>query len=290
LVRIGDTSDLVQTLYANNLLRPNVGMSSQFGANLFISNQGTSDYHGALVSLQKRFSHGLEFEVNYTFSKSLDNNSTVANTVSGGIVCDVRNPDICRAPSDFDIRHLFNANFIYELPFGRGKAFGGGVSKWADMVLGGWTVSGIASARSGLPFNGTSGAFPLAFNLNSPPILVGDQSALAVNVHNVGTNIQYFADPVAANNAFRYPHHGELGSRNIFRGPSFWGIDMGLSKRINAPWSEKQRFTLRVDAFNLTNTNAFSTPNLNKDSSSFGFITSSANNPRELQFAIRFDF
>lgn len=290
LVRIGDTSDLVQALYANKLLRPNVGMSSQFGANLFISNQGTSDYHGALISLQKRFSRGLEFEVNYTFSKSLDNNSTVANTVSGGIVCDVRNPDICRGPSDFDIRHLFNANFIYELPFGRGKAFGGSVNKWADMLLGGWTISGIISARSGLPINGTSGAFPLAFNLNSPPILVGSQSALAVNVHDVGTTIQYFADPVAANAAFRFPHHGELGSRNVMRGPSFWGADMGLAKRFNAPWSEKQRFTLRVDAFNVTNTNAFSTPNLNKDSSSFGLITSSANSPREIQFALRFDF
>jgi hypothetical protein len=65
---------------------------------------------------------------------------------------------------------------------------------------------------------------------------------------------------------------------------------MGISKRINAPWSEKQRFTLRVDAFNVTNTNAFSTPNLNKDSSSFGLITSSSNNPRELQFALRWDF
>src|SRR6266404_1417867 len=290
LVRIGDTSDLIQALYANNLLRPNVGMSSQFGSNLYITNQGTSDYHGALVSLQKRFSRGLEFEVNYTFSKSLDNNSTVANTVSGGLVCDVSNPDICRGPSDFDLRHLFNANYIYELPFGRGKAIGGDVNKWVDTLLGGWTLSGIISARSGLPINGTTGAFPLGFNLNSPPILSGSPSALAVSVHDVGTTVQYFADPVAANNAFRFPHHGELGSRNVLRGPMFWGADMGLSKKFTAPWSEKQRFTLRVDAFNITNTNAFSTPNLLKDGSSFGLITASANNPREIQFALRFDF
>ena len=296
LVRIGDTSDLVQAMYANGWLRPNVGMSSQFGANLFISNQGNSDYHGALISLQKRFSRGLEFELNYTFSKSLDNQSSVVNTVSGGIICDVNRPNLCRGPSDFDIRHLFNANFIYELPFGRGKTFGGGANKLADAVIGGWTLSGIFSARSGLPFNGTSGAFPLAFNLNSPPIFSGDQSALRVDIHNVisptsgATTIQYFADPVAANNAFRYPHHGELGSRNVVRGPGFWGLDMGLAKRINAPWSEKQRFTLRVDAFNVTNTNAFATPNVNKDSSTFGVINASANNPREIQFAIRFDF
>lgn len=290
LVNHGDTSDLIQALYANNLLKPNVGMSSQFGSNLYITNQGTSDYHGALVSLQKRFSRGLEFGVNYTFSKSLDNNSTVANTVSGGLVCDVINPDICRGPSDFDIRHLFNASYIYELPFGRGKAFGGGANKLVDALLGGWTLSGIISARSGLPINGSTGAFPLGFNLNSPPILSGSPSALAVSVHDVGTTVQYFADPVAANAAFRYPSHGELGSRNVLRGPMYWGADMGLSKKINAPWSEKQRFTLRVDAFNVTNTNAFSTPNLTKDSSSFGLITASANTPREIQFALRFDF
>ena len=289
-VRIGDTSDLIQGLYAGQVLRPNVGMSSQFGANLFISNQGSSDYHGGLFSLQKRFSRGLEFEVNYTFSKSLDNNSTVVNTVSGGIVCDVRDPDICRAPSDFDITHLFNANFIYDLPFGRGKAFGGGVNKWADTLVGGWTVSGIFSARSGLAINGTTGAFPLAFNLNSPPILVGDPSALEIDIHDVGTTIQYFRDPAAANAAFRFPRHGELGSRNVMRGPMFWGFDMGLAKRFTTPWSENQRITFRVDAFNVTNTNAFATPNLNKDSSSFGLITASANNPREIQFALRWDF
>jgi len=206
------------------------------------------------------------------------------------LVCDVSNPDICRGPSDFDLRHLFNANYIYELPFGRGKAIGGDVNKWVDTLLGGWTLSGIISARSGLPINGTTGAFPLGFNLNSPPILSGSPSALAVSVHDVGTTVQYFADPVAANNAFRFPHHGELGSRNVLRGPMFWGADIGLSKKFTAPWSEKQRFTLRLDAFNITNTNAFSTPNLLKDGSSFGLITASANNPREIQFALRFDF
>ena len=70
----------------------------------------------------------------------------------------------------------------------------------------------------------------------------------------------------------------------------FWGADMGLAKRFTAPWNENHRFTLRMDAFNVTNTNAFSTQNLNKDSSSFGFITSSANNHREIQFAVRYDF
>jgi len=295
LTRVGGTADLIQSLNANGLLFNNVGMSSQFATNAYITNQGTSDYHGMLVSLQKRFSRGFEFEVNYTFSKSLDNNSSVVNTIVGGLVCDVTDPDICRGPSDFDIRHLFNANFIWDLPFGRGRLIGGGVNKWADALLGGWTLSGIASARSGLAISSSSGAFPIGFNLASPAIVVGDPSAFAANIRDVVgptgvTQIQYFADPVAANAALRFPRHGELGSRNTFRSPMFWGLDMGLAKKFTAPWSETQRFTLRVDAFNVTNTNAFNVPNLTKDSANFGQIGSSLNLPRELQFALRFDF
>jgi len=96
--------------------------------------------------------------------------------------------------------------------------------------------------------------------------------------------------PVAAQAALRYPHHGELGARNVLRGPNFWGLDMGLAKKIAAPWNENQKFTLRVDAFNLTNTNAFGLPNVTLESTSFGRVTTSANTPRELQFGLRFDF
>jgi hypothetical protein len=290
LTRVGGTADLIRALAQNGLVPNNLGISGQFATNAYITNQGESDYHGALLSLQKRFSKGFEFEVNYTFSKSLDNQSSVVNTVSGGLICDVINPDNCRAPSDFDIRHLFNANFIWDLPFGRGRLIGGGVNKFADALLGGWTLSGIASARSGLAIGSLSGAFPLGFSLNSPAIVSGNPSAFASNLRTTTAGIQYFADPVAANAALRYPMHGEIGPRNGFRSLPFWGLDMGLAKKFIAPWSESQRFTLRVDAFNVTNTNLFNVPNLTKDSANFGIIGSSLNTPRELQFAIRFDF
>lgn len=288
----GSTSDLIFGLNGNGFIRNNVGMSSQFGTNAFISNQGRSSYHGALISLQKRFSRGFEFDVNYTYSKSLDNQSSVVNTVAGGLVCDILNTNACKGPSDFDIRHLFNANFILELPFGRGRAFGTNVNRWVDTLLGGWSLSGIISARSGLAFSpGTNlASFPLGFNLASPAILTGPLSAFNSDVRAIGANIQYFADPVAAQAALRYPRHGELGGRNLLRGPSFYGADMGLAKKFAMPWSETHRLSIRADAFNITNSNAFALPNVTKDSTSFGFITGSANNPREIQFGIRYDF
>jgi hypothetical protein len=299
----GDTSDAVQALFANGLLKANVGMSGQFSTNIYISNQGASSYNGLLVSLRKRFSQGLQFDFNYTLSNSIDNGSSVVNTVSGGLVCDLRNLRVCRGPSDFDIRHLWNANFIYELPFGKGQRFGGNAHGWQNQLIGGWEVSGIFTARSGLPFSVTSGtAFPVGFNFLSPAVLVQNPGALVQSIHNDATTgqIQFFADPKAVFNsaspatiaasAVRFPHHGEIGNRNSFRGPSFWNLDTVLMK--NFPISEKWgRIQLRWEAFNVFNHNAFSTPStVSITSTSLGVITTSATAPREMQFAIRWDF
>ena len=290
LVRIGDTSDSIQALYANGLIGPNVGVSGQFAVNSYITNLGSSDYHGGLVSLQKRFSRGFQFEVNYTFSHSIDNQSSVTNTVIGGLLCDVRAVDACRGESDFDIRHLFNANYIFEVPFGRGRAFGSDIPKWLDAIAGGFTFSGIVGARSGLAINSSTGSYPVSFFVNSPAIVTGDDSAFASDIHDEGGGVQFFSDPAAAQAALRYPTHGEIGSRNTFRSPAFVSFDMGLSKRFILPWSENHFLTVRADAFNVFNQNSFSVPDLTFGSTTFGRITGSLSSPRELQFAIRYDF
>jgi hypothetical protein len=299
----GDTSDLIQLLYANGFLNPNVGLSGQFSTNIYISNQGASSYNGLLVSLRKRFSRGLQFDANYTWSNSIDNGSSVVNTVAGGLVCDLRDLRVCRGPSDFDVRHLFNANFLYELPFGKGRTFGSGASGWMNQLIGGWEVTGIFTARSGLPFSVTSGtAFPVGFNFLSPAALVGNPGALQQSIHDDSATgqVQFFADPKAvfdstnpttiAASAVRFPHHGEIGNRNAFRGPGFWNLDAAVLK--NFPISEKWgRIQLRWELFNTFNHNAFSFPStLGITSTSLGVITTSASTPREMQFAIRWDF
>jgi hypothetical protein len=302
LVLRGDTSDAIFLLYQNGLLDPNVGMSAQFGTNIYISNQGASSYDGLLVSLRKRFSHGLQFDFNYTWSHSIDNGSSVVNTVTGGIVCDLTNLRVCRGPSDFDIRHLVNANFIYELPFGRGHMFGSGVPGWVNQIIGGWEVTGIFTGRSGLPFGTTTTAFPVSFNfggaaggpaaqnLRNPP-------AIRPEIHDSGSTIQFFKDPLTVFNpaspttgVLRFPHHGEMGNRNFFRGPGFWNLDTALIKTWGMPWSEHQNLQLRWEAFNLFNHNAFGLPAVAITGSTFGQITTSASAPREMQFALRYNF
>ena len=290
LVEIGDTSDTLQALYSNGLLRPNVGISSQFSTNAYVTNLGSSKYDGVLISLRKRFSQGYQFDFNYTFSHSSDNNSSVANTVFGGLICDLRDVDVCRGPSDFDIHHLVNVNGIWEIPVGRGKWVGGGMPSWLNAIIGGFQLSGIYTYRSGLPFGTTTGAFPVGFVLNSPAVFTGDRSAVSGAIDATGAAVQFFADHEAARTSFRNPRHGEIGTRNNLRGPSFWNVDLGLAKNIKLPW-EGQRIQLRLDAFNAFNHNAFGLPAANFNApGSFGQITTSATTERNVQLAIRWDF
>ncbi|PWT92051.1 MAG: hypothetical protein C5B55_07025, partial [Blastocatellia bacterium] len=295
LVLRGDTSDAVQLLYANGLLNQNVGLSAQFGTNVYISNQGASSYDGLLMSLRKRFSHGLQFDFNYTWSHAIDNGSSVVNTVTGGLVCDLTNLRVCRGDSDFDIRHLVNANFIYELPIGRGHWLGGNAPGWVNQIIGGWEVTGIFTARSGLPWSTTTTAFPVGFNFNSPAAFnSSDANALKESIHDDPTNntIQFFQNPTTVTQSvLRFPHHGEIGNRNVLRGPAFWNIDTLLLKNWKMPWSERQELQFRWESYNLFNHNSFALPStVSIASGSFGQITSSASSPREMQFAIRYSF
>ena len=104
-----------------------------------------------------------------------------------------------------------------------------------------------------------------------------------------GDTIQFFGDQAAALAAFRNPFGGEIGPRNNLRGPSFWNADLSLSKNFKLPW-EGQRIQIRAEAYNAFNHNAFSLPGVNINGGTFGQITSSATAPREMQFAIRWDF
>ena len=292
----GGTADLVQQLYFQRLLLPNVGMSAQFARNTYVSNLGESEYDGMLVSLRKRFSKGYQFDVNYTWSHAMDNSSSVLNVSNGNntsasYICDLTNSRACWGDSDFDLRHIMNVNGIWELPIGRGRAYGSDMSKWLDAIVGGWNISGIFTARSGLPATSLSGAFPVVFSAESPAILTGDRSLFAPGVQDEAGGIQYFADPQAVLDSLRFPRHGETGNRNTFRSEGFWKLDMAVSKRFIMPWSERHFLTLRAEGYNVTNTVFFAPPALDISSpGTFGRITATQSASRVVQFALRYDF
>src|SRR5437879_4706949 len=108
---------------------------------------GESNYQGLILTLRKRTSHGLTFDVTYTFSKTLDQN--ISNQNQAGIYSNSYFPDVDYGPSLFDRKHIFNFTYVYDLPMGKGHRFGGG--SLGNRLLGGWYTWGIFSAFSGLP-------------------------------------------------------------------------------------------------------------------------------------------
>ena len=279
-----------------------VSGGSRFGRNTFFqqqfqslpawTNMGSSSFHGANIILRKRFSGSAQFDFNYTFSKAIDNGSAVENSARlGGQIADIFNPRGNFGPSDFDAKHNFNANGIAELPFGRGKRFGGSVSGWQDQIIGGWDLAGIFRYRTGLPTGvGNGFFFPTNFFVTPPATRIAPvQSSPG---HDPTGRVNLFSDPAAAFAAFDRTDIGSSGSRNVLRGPRFFTIDLGVHKKFRLPW-EGHKLELRWETFNLTNTpnfNGFSLTLDNKDA--FGRFTSTTGDTgrRVMQFSLSYDF
>jgi hypothetical protein len=250
--------------------------------------------------------YGLTFDLNYTWSHSIDNISVNSNTVAYGgygFICDVVRPRECRGNSDFDITSYINGNFVYDLPFGRGRAFGGSSPRLVNEILGGWTVSGIPSWHTGYPFFAGANAFVAGFANNAPAILTGNINDMKIKIHGGNGNPLYaFASPTQALSDYTGPIGFQIGSRNNLRGARSTELDAGLSKEF--PIVENIVVKFRGDAFNIMNHPDFSssetsgniTSDITQSSSPFGIITSDTQGantnqgPRVLQVSLRVEF
>lgn len=310
----GDMSDSVYTLAAytylygyTGFLPTNIGMPWQFGSNTYLTNKSSSNYHGMLVTLDKNLSQGLQFEFNYTWSHSIDNvslsGSNNALFSDLGYMCDVLHPRACRGDSDFDVRQEFNGNFEYEVPVGRGKMLLSRSPRWADEVVGGWSISGIPGYRTGLATTAYSDAFLASFNNDAPAIFTGNRADLKtkVNVDRASETVYAFAGgasgaaKVAAE--FRGPLGIEYGQRNLVRGPGAFSLDMGLGKTFPILADNKLNLVFRADAFDVLNHTNFGPPaggslfnlsllSLVTGSSNFGQITGVNQSPSALAFSV----
>lgn len=265
---------------------------------------GTGNYHALQVSFRKRLSRGLQFDLNYTFSKSMDLTSAasrvapinvaadLANRVGAGIINSF-NPRQMYGVSDYDMTHQFNANWVAELPFGKGKAMGANAPGWLDAVIGGWQFSGLYRITSGLPFSISNG-------VNLPTN--GSNAGLSTQIAPIRTGgatkspdgrVLLFPDPTAAFNAYEFTYPGQSGSRNKVRGDGFLGLDASLSKRWIMPYKEGHSVQFRWEVFNVGNFTRFdvnSNPSSLTNSTNFGTYTGLLTNPRVMQFALRYEF
>jgi hypothetical protein len=213
----------------------------------------------------------------------------------GGQVINPWDPKALRAVSDFDLTHQVNANWIAELPFGKGHWIGTDAHGVTEAIIGGWQLSGLARWTSGFPIGvGNGQQWPTNWELSGYATQIAPvQTHGAVKTPDGTVNI--FGDTATAqnvlNNSFAADLPGQVGNRNSLRGDGFAGLDLGLSKRWKIKESRSLQF--RWDVFNALNLTRFDVQSLSlslTSSSSFGNYTGLLTNPRVMQFALRFEF
>ena len=240
-----------------------------------IDTNSNAAYHSLELSLTRRFSNGLTFLAAYTFGKLLDYYS--AQNL-GQTPQDPYNERADRARSDEDRNHVFSASFVYELPLFRRA------NRMLSTTVGGWSVSGLITAASGLPVYVISGRdFSLTGVGFDRPDLIGN--VVVSHANKADMLARYFN--TAAFVANQPGHYGSAG-RNLFSGPGVFNTDLSLVKRF--PIGEKfGAVQFRSEFFNAFNRANFGQPDGNLINQTFGRIQTAAD-PRVLQFALRYHF
>ncbi|HYL37917.1 MAG TPA: carboxypeptidase-like regulatory domain-containing protein [Bryobacteraceae bacterium] len=255
---------------------------------------GISNYNALQLDLTHRFSHGLQFRANYTFSKSLDSHSSsfLANSGIGGTTTTMypENPKLDWGRSNFDVTHRVNGNFSYELPFGRGKALLPDVNGLANILVSGWQLNSIITAQSGFPFTPLVG-----FNQSgSGDTRAPDRVSLNPNFSGpiiAGKQTEWF-NP----HAFLLPAAGTYGNagRDILPGPGLLSVDASMFK--NFRLVERANLQFRAEFFNLINHTNFGLPLVGTFTSngnlspSAGLINYTSTFSRELQFGLKLNW
>ena len=278
---------------------PNSYFNAQYSSLYAWRSIANANYHALQANLRHRMSHGVQFDFNYTFSKSIDLASDAERIGAwgglGGQIINSWSPKQQRAVSDYDARHQFNANWIAELPFGKGKPLGRNANGALDAIIGGWQLSGVYRWTTAFPFNVSTGfQWPTNWQLSGNAILIGKVHTGAFKNPDGSVNVfKEGSGPNGAITQFRAPFPGEGGARNQVRGQGFFGVDLGLSKRWKMPWAEGQSLQFRWEVFNVSNSVRFDSAQIFPEldiSGSFGNYGGLSTNPRVMQFALRYEF
>jgi hypothetical protein len=288
------TVQRVQLLSLYPQYTPNIGMANTsltvnqlgIGASIFNAAQ-------AFITIQR--SKNLSATLSYTFSKLMGNTSPLLTgflNANGtpGIQNSYHIQDKEWSVLATDIPHRFVANANYNLPFGRGQKFGGDVAGWMNAAIGGWKLNTIVSVQSGytLGITQTGGQ---AYSGSRPFFVPGGNPLTSGDVHNrLGGAGQ--AQAYLDSNAFRKAAAFELGdvprSSGRLRSPVGFQDDLSLLKEF--PIHERLGLQFRLEAFNLLNKVQFGLPNTTLGSTTFGYITTQYNLPRNVQAALKLTF
>jgi hypothetical protein len=296
-----------------NQLNPATGLTPypQFSSILYVESGASSSYNSLQMRSERRVSQGLTFLAAYTFSKSIDNVSSVlGGRVGSGLPQNSRNPSADRGLSDFNVAHRLVVSSVYDLPFGRLWLTHPG---WRNRLLGNWQAAGILTWQTGSPFTvnlpaSQSGSAIAAFgnpyrpNLISNPYLPGPVTAnpnpaCRATISQGGLAADTVRQPSSWFNtcAFVQPPGGRFGNagRNIMTGPGLSNLDFSMYKNIKLH-SESRHLQLRGEVFNLFNHPNFDIPIHVLASPNFGEVLSAnaygGKPPRQIQIGLKYVF
>jgi hypothetical protein len=280
---------------------PYAMFNQQFASLPAWDSSGSGSYNAMQWSVRKRFTQGLLFNFNWTWSKSIDDSSRAESAgawafglgnVNTGNQENVWMPRQSRGVSDYDARHQLNGFAVWDLPLGRGRKFMSHGPGLLNAVIGGWQLSPSWSQTTGLPISPRDGrAGATDYWIVGFATLNGRKPATRTTILPTGPNM--FVDPTAALASYGYTLTGLEGARNQLRADGTFDIDLGLSKRWIMPYNEHHSVQFRWESFNLTNTPTFDISSLQlriSSSANFGGYSSTQNTPRQMQFALRYEF
>jgi hypothetical protein len=244
-----------------------------------------SIYHSFQLKAEKRFKHGLSFLLAFTGAKQMDDHSAISNVGSDFFrqnIYDRRN-DWSISPNDVSRRLVMS--YVWELPIGRGRLIGKGWNRPMDWVLGGWQLNGIATIEKGKPLTLVSSNPSQSGNSAERPNNNGKSAKLE---GDVGSRLDRYFDTSVFSVPLAFTFGNAPRTLPDVRTPTLHSLDASIFK--NFKFLETRQVQLRAELFNATNTPLFGPPNGSVNARLFGTISNQANNPRQVQIALKILF
>ncbi len=321
LIQTQQPGELASFYFSNGLTGPRSTSPVAFfrnglglGANL-LNNYSNSTYNALQIDYSKRFAKGFQFQTNYTWSKSLSDADGQGQTGFEAFL-DANNAKLEKALTAFNVPHAWKANFVYELPFGKGKSFLDSSNAVVNRIVGGWAISGLMLYQSGDAFSifsdrGTLNRAVRSASANTTSAntansnLTADQLQQVVTPRMTGSGPFIIApgaiftdgrgvpaDGAAAfaGQAFFNPGAGGLGAlqRRMFRSPAWYNGDFGVLKSTQV--TERQSVEFRMESINSFNNAFFRSGDQLINSVNFGRMTATQNSRRVVQFGLYYRF
>lgn len=259
----------------------------QWGVIKYLIWGGDSTYNSLQTKVEKRYSNGVSLLGSYTFSKCIDG----PGSEEGGSPAAYLDR-LYKGPCSFDTPHNFVTSYVWELPIGNGRKYFSGASRAVNAFIGGWQWQGINTFQSGNPYSVTISTDVANTAVGQMP------NAIAAPVQPGNVNCWFFtsANPACRallpnqTDTFALPVQYTYGNagRDILYNNRIIQFDMSLYKTFQ--FTESKSLEFRAMAYNLTNTPSFNTPNTNENLSTGGQVTSTRNQPRLFEFALKFSF